>query len=319
MFQKYKYVLAVYEERCFTKAAKRLFISQPSLSVAIRNVESKVGMPLFERCGGTLHLTEAGKAYIAAAQKMEYAETAFCRQIEDLNGLQTGKLIVGGSNYLTSDVISKLVSRFRSLYPGVEIMLTEANSTHLRERLEKEEVDLVIDNFGNFPEQYQRYELVEEQVMLCVPGDRKINEALAQFQIPPDRLYTNPDSIKAVPPVDISVFKEEPFVLLKQGNDMHDRAMGILKAGKIRPEIRFQVDQLNISYALAESGSGACFITDTFFRYRKYTANVLLYKLNSPLAGRTLHIVHKKGRYCTKAMEAFIKITREMLGGQSDV
>lgn len=315
MFQKYKYVLAVYEEQCFTKAAKRLYISQPSLSVAIRNVENKVGMPLFERCGGSLHLTEAGKAYIEAAQKMEYAETAFCRQIEDLNVLQAGKLIVGGSNYLTSDVVSKLVSRFRSTYPGVEIMLTEANSTHLRERLEKEEVDLVIDNFGNFPEQYQRYALVEEQVMLCVPGDHRVNEALKDFQILPEQLYIDPDCIKAIPPVNIAAFKGEPFVLLKQGNDMYDRAMEILKAGKLQPEIRFQVDQLNISYALAESGAGACFITDTFFKYRKYTANVMLYKINSPFAERTLHIVHKKGRYCTKAMEAFIKITQDMIGG----
>lgn len=316
MFQKYKYVLAVYEERCFTKAAKRLFISQPSLSVAIRNVESKVGMPLFERCGGVMRLTEAGKAYIEAAQKMEYAEAAFARQMEDLNGLQTGTLIVGGSNYLTSDVVSKLVSRFRSLYPGIEIMLTEGNSTNLRERLEKEEVDLVIDNFGNFPEQYQRYPLVEEQVMLCVPGDRAVNDSLQKFQIPPERLYTAPDSIKAVPAVDISVFKEEPFVLLKQGNDMYDRAMEILKAGKISPEVVFQVDQLNISYALAESGSGACFITDTFFKYRKYITNAVLYKIDHAIAKRTLHIVHKRGRYCTKAMEAFIQVAQEMMGCQ---
>ena len=316
MFQKYKYVLAVYEERCFTKAAKRLYISQPSLSVAIRNVESKVGMPLFERCGTSLNLTQAGKAYIEAAQKMKYAESAFQKQIEDIAGLQTGKLVVGGSNYLTSDVVSKLVSRFSSLYPGVEIMLTEANSTNLRERLEKEEVDLVIDNFGNFPEQYQRYPLAEEQVLLCVSGDRGVNHSLAEFGFSPEQLYTDPDSIKAIPPIDISLFKGEPFVLLKQGNDMYDRAMGILKSGKIAPEVVFQVDQLNISYALAESGSGACFITDTFFKYRKYITNAVLYKIDHAIAKRTLHIVHKRGRYCTKAMEAFIQVAQEMMGCQ---
>ena len=57
MFRKYKYVLAVYEEKCFTKAAKRLFISQPSLSVAIRNIENMLGAPLFERSGAEIKPT----------------------------------------------------------------------------------------------------------------------------------------------------------------------------------------------------------------------------------------------------------------------
>ena len=97
---------------------------------------------------------------------------------------------------------------------------------------------------------------------------------------------------------------------------MYDRAMEILKAGKISPEVVFQVDQLNISYALAESGSGACFITDTFFKYRKYITNAVLYKIDHAIAKRTLHIVHKRGRYCTKAMEAFIQVAQEMMGCQ---
>ena len=84
MFQKYKYVLAVYQEGCFTKAAERLFMSQPSLSAAICNIEKKIGMPLFERSGTTRKLTEAGQAYIAAAQRMQYAEDAFAKQLEDL-------------------------------------------------------------------------------------------------------------------------------------------------------------------------------------------------------------------------------------------
>ena len=314
MFQKYKYVLAVYQERCFTKAAARLFISQPSLSVAIRNIEKKVGVPLFERCGAALHLTDAGKAYMEAAKKMQFAEDAFVKQLEDLNGLQTGKLVIGGSNYLTSDVVPQLVSQFRSQFPGVEITLIEANSVHLREMLSNEEVDLVIDNLENFQDAYELYPLVDEQIMLCVPGDRAVNLSLKEFRIQPESIFTNPDHIKEIAPLDISAFKEEPFVLLKSGNDMCDRAMHMFASGGLKANAVFSVDQLNISFALAESGVGACFITDTFFKYRKHTTDALLYKLDHKLAKRTLHVAHKKGRYSTKAMQEFIRITREFMG-----
>lgn len=314
MFQKYKYVLTVYEERSFTKAAKRLFISQPSLSVAIRNLEKEIGMPLFERSGSEIKPTEAGAAYISAAQKMLMADNEFQRKMAEINGLQTGKLVVGGSNYLSSDVLPRIISRFRSRFPGVEITLTEANSVTLRKMLCQEEVDIAIDNFGAFPDQYEAFPLTEEQVMLCVPAERPVNNALKAHQITPQCIYDTASVSESVAPVDITAFKDEPFVLLKSGNDMHHRAMGMFEDSGIAPNVVFRVDQLNISCALAESGLGACFVTDTFFKYRKHMADVVLYKLKHHLAHRTLHAVHKKDRYCTRAMGEFIGITQEMIG-----
>ena len=317
MFQKYKYVLAVYKEQSITGAAQKLFISQPSLSVAIRSIEKKIGGPLFERSGFGVRPTEIGKAYIAAAQKMQFAEDAFQRQFEDISGLQTGKLVIGGSNYLSSDVIPQLVSRFRRQYPGVEIVLVEANSVHLREMLSNEDVDLVIDNFENFPEIFERYPLIDEHIMLCLPGDRSVHQSLKEFQILPESIYTDPGCLKQVSSLDISVFKDEPFVLLKSGNDMYDRAMQMFDSVSVVPHVVFCVDQLNISYALAESGSGACFITNTFFRYRKHITNMVLYKLEHQLARRTLHIAHKKNRYCTRAMSEFIQVAQEIINSDS--
>ena len=313
MFQKYKYVLAVYEEGCFTKAAEKLFISQPSLSVAVSNIEKNIGAPLFERCGKRLKLTEAGRAYIDAAQRIGRAEDEFFKQLEDLNGLQTGKLVVGGSNFLCSYVLPQLFSSFRSKYPGVEITLIEANSVLLKEMLLKEEVDLVIDNFEDCDQFFDMYPLADEHVLLCVPADYKVNESLRKFQIKPQNLYKNPNIIKDIPSLKCSSLGKVPFVLLKSGNDMYERAKAIFDAEKISPNVVLSVDQLNISYALAESGLGACFITDTFFKYSRHNANTVLYKLSHKVTERKLHIVHKKGRYCTKAMQEFIQISKEMI------
>ncbi len=313
MFQKYKYILAVYQEQSFTKAAKSLSISQPSLSVAVRNVETMLGMPLFERHGSGIKATELGEAYIAAAEKMQLAEDEFEKKHTDINGLQIGRLSVGGSNYLSSDVLPQIITRFRDRYPGVEITLTEANSVHLREMLMNEEIDIVIDNFDEKFDMFEMYPLINERILLCVPVGREINNALQKYQILPEHIYCHPDCTEAVPAVNISVFADEKFILLKNGNDMYHRALKIFEEDSMIPKVVFYVDQLNISCALSESGLGACFMTDTFFKYRKHAGDVILYKINTELGMRKLAIAHKKSRYCTTVMTEFIKITQEII------
>ena len=61
MFSKYNYVYQVYKEGSFTRAAEKLFISQPSLSAAIKNIEQKLGADIFERTNGGVRLTEVGQ------------------------------------------------------------------------------------------------------------------------------------------------------------------------------------------------------------------------------------------------------------------
>lgn len=77
MFSKYEYVYQVYKEHNFTKAAEKLFISQPSLSAAIKKIEEKVGAELFERRGKGIELTEVGKEYIATTEQIIKAENEF--------------------------------------------------------------------------------------------------------------------------------------------------------------------------------------------------------------------------------------------------
>ena len=111
----------------------------------------------------------------------------------------------------------------------------------------------------------------------------------------------------------IERFKNENFILLKNGNDMYYRAMNIFNSSGITPKVLFSVDQLNISYALAESGMGLCFVTDTLVKYGGVHGNVSFYNVGEEHCSRTLYIAYKRGRYCTRAMREFIEIARELI------
>lgn len=314
MFRKYQYVYQVYKEGSITRAAEKLFISQPSLSAAIKNIEKKIGAELFERTSGGIRPTEIGKEYIAATEKMIYAEQEFENRIHDIYQLETGQLTVGGTNYLSSYVLPRIVNRFTSLYPRIEVTLVEANSGGLSEMVKNEEVDIIIDSFDETMDEYQGYPLASERILLCVPGDRAINESLKEFQISPDEIYRGSAELDSVTPVPIELFKNEKFILLKSGNDMYHRAMEIFRKSAMEPQVAFYVDQLNISHALVASGMGLCFATDTLFRYGKFRNNVALYNVGEE-SSRMLYIAHKRNKYCTRAMTEFIRVAKEVIEG----
>ncbi len=313
MFSKYKYVYAVYKEQSFTRAARKLFISQPSLSAAIKNIETEVGAPLFERYGGKIKLTEIGAEYILAAEQIMSAENDFKRKINDIYTLETGRLTVGGTNYLSSYVLPRIITGFSSLHPNIEVNLVEANSQSLGTMMKDEQIDIVVDSFDNIGELYEGYPLAKERIFLCVPSTFAINESLRKYRITPEIIRGGKDMIESIPSIPIERFENENFILLKNGNDMYYRAMNIFHNSGITPKVLFSVDQLNISYALTESGIGLCFVTDTLIKYGGIHGNVSFYNVGEEHGSRTLYIAYKRGRYCTRAMREFIKIARELI------
>lgn len=313
MFSKYSYVYMVYKERNFTRAAEKLFISQPSLSAAIKNIEKKLGAELFERTGSGVTLTEVGREYISAAERIMSVEKDFGNRLNDIYNLQTGRIVVGGTNYLSSYVLPRVINCFTALYPNIGVELVEANSTNLCNMIKNEQVDIIIDSFDETMDEYKGYPLVSEKILLCVPAEREVNKRLKNFRIFPEEIYNGTIALENIQSVPIDTFKDEKFVLLKSGNDMYSRAMGIFEKADIKPQVMFSVDQLNISYSLASSGMGLCFATDTFFKYGQFHKNVLLYNVGDGQCSRTLYIAHKRNKYCTKAMSEFIKIARAVI------
>ncbi|MBQ3023448.1 MAG: LysR family transcriptional regulator [Clostridia bacterium] len=313
MFSKYEYIYAVYTEKSFTRAAKKLFISQPSLSAAVKNIENKVGAPLFERNGVHITPTEIGVEYIRTAEKIMRAEKDFENRIHDIYNLETGEITVGGTNYLCSYVLPKIINRFTNMYPKIKVTLMEANSGKLSEMMDNEEIDVIIDSYDETMDIYVGSQLLSERILLCVPSHWKINDKFSDRQIYPENIYNGDINIDDVPPVPINAFSNEPFIMLKKGNDMYDRATAMFGNWKITPNVIFNVDQLNISYSLVESGMGAGFITDTFFKFSEFGRNTVLYNIAQQHSSRILHIVYKKHRYLTSAMKKFITTAKEVV------
>ncbi|MEO1432088.1 MAG: LysR substrate-binding domain-containing protein [Cyanobacteria bacterium J06633_8] len=127
----------------FTRAAEELFLTQPTISMQIKQLTKSVGIPLFEQVGKRLYLTEAGRELFATCQEIFNTFAQFEMKVADLKGLKQGQLrlsVITTAKYF----IPRLLGSFCQLYPGIEISLQVTNHEGILERMTSNQDDLYI-------------------------------------------------------------------------------------------------------------------------------------------------------------------------------
>ena len=312
MFKKASYVYTIYTEGSFTKAAQKLFISQPCLSAAIKQIEQKLGSALFERTSGKVKPTELGLKYIRTAEQILGLEESFLQQLNDTHTLACGTVRVGGSNYVATHILPRIIDAFSKQYPKVTVSLTEASSAVLSQQLDDGSVDLIVDSFDVPGTDRVHHPLSQEQILLAVPNELGCNLSVKSQGISPTDLFDSKADCGNLAPVPLSVFAAAPFILLKSGNSMYNHAMDAFRINGVTPKVQMFLDQLATSYYLASQGNSCCFVTDTLFRYHRFEDQVLLYRIQGS-GSRSLDIAYKKGHQPTPAERKFIQIAQEIL------
>lgn len=307
MFAHADYVYAVYKERSFTKAAQKLYISQPSLSHTVSKLEERLGFPIFQRGGKELRLTPMGERYIATAEKILAIQHQFESEIDDLLQLCKGSITLGSTTFIASYVLPGLLKKFSERYPDIEVKLYVEQSTVLREMVEKGLVDIAIDNTLSCDPEHEYIPLFREQILVGVPKDNPINEKLKHLQLPPGAGHR----LEEQPAVDVSVFSEERFILLKSGNHMRRTADNIFKEKNICPKVCYEFDQLMTAISFAKGGFGLCFLTDTILKFVEPCKELVLYRPDTAFSERKLYIIRRRNQYLSTAGQALIRFLTE--------
>lgn len=135
---------AVAEHRSYSRAAEVLFLSQPAVSLQVRALERSVGLPLFEKAGRVLRLTEAGR------ELLNYSERIFALMdetqlvLEELSGARRGTVKVGASTTAGIYIVPRALGAFHRQNPDVKLTLDVVNRFTVQERLLHDEIDLAV-------------------------------------------------------------------------------------------------------------------------------------------------------------------------------
>ncbi|HEU0229080.1 MAG TPA: LysR family transcriptional regulator [Burkholderiaceae bacterium] len=141
-FRHLRQFVVLAETLSFHRAAKKLHISQPPLSVSIRKLETELGVTLFTRGKDGVTLTESGKAALADARRALFHAAQFQQAARAASTGDGGTLRVGFVGSAIHFVLPKILSRFRQSHPGVQLALQEATSLRIMQMLEDESLDV---------------------------------------------------------------------------------------------------------------------------------------------------------------------------------
>lgn len=308
MFNSMNYVYEVYKERSFSRAAANLYISQPSLSATVKKEEERIGAPIFDRSVSPIQLTECGRHYIKVVEEIMDTQSRFENYLNDMNELKTGQVAIGGSNLFASYVLPPVIARFTQKYPLVKVHLVEDNTPQLIDQLFRGTLDMVIDN-SSFPDAiYHRHLYTQETLLLAVPASFPSNERAASYRLTIQDVLGRKHVQKETPCVPLSLFQEDPFVLLRSGNDTRSRAEKICQAQSFSPHVILKLDQQVTAFHICCYGMGITFVSDLLLAHILNGADCYYYKLDEAYAGRSIYFYHKETRYVTRAMEEFLKI-----------
>jgi DNA-binding transcriptional LysR family regulator len=216
-----RYFVAVAEELHFGRAARRLSISQPPLSLSIQQLEEQLGAKLLERDSKRVALTPAGEAYLESARHLlvEFGEAReMARRVASGS---SGRLRVGFSGSMLYRGLSEVVKAYRSAYAQVELTLVELNSSEQMEALARDRLELGFVNAPRIPDGLDGLRVAEEPFVACLPqGHRCVSGAA----------------------LDLAALADEPFVLFARAASplYYEHIIGLCVAAGFRPQVQFE-------------------------------------------------------------------------------
>lgn len=279
-----------------TAAAKQLYISQPSLSQTLRQIEDEVGTPLFDRSTSPFHLTYAGERYLKAVEAMLDIETRLKEEIESIRRDDGGRLRLGISITRAMQVLPDVIPIFTKAYPNVTIELTEAASASLEGLLQKGQIDLALAaleaNEANIA-----YELIEKESIGILAGK---DSQLAQL-------------VPSGTPISLEMVEKEAFVSLDTSHSSRIIQDRLFRRYNIRPMILLETSSLEVARRVALK-SGACMVLpDVYADDFVFNSGGAFYPLKDYENHRHFYACYRNDENTKKYIRDFVSITTSVL------
>ena len=289
------YIRTVAQEGNITAAAKKLYVSQPSLSQMIRQVESEYGVTLFDRTVSPLRLTYAGEKYLTAANVMLMANERLENELREIRQENSGLLRLGISVQRAMQILPVALPWFTMQFPKVSIDLREEGSARLEKLLEDGEIDLALAAIESVSPQLS-YTLIEKEIVGVLAGR---GAAIAQ-QLPPGT------------PISLSMIREDAFVSLKPGHSVRVVQDALFRAEGVRPQILLETDSLEVAKRVAIQ-AGACMLCSDIFVDDYARRGGVFYPLMDYENKRHLYACWRKGEKLPRYAEGFVQIVGRIL------
>lgn len=311
--QQIEYVLTLAQQGSFSKAARSLSVSQPSLSQYIMNVENQVGAILFDRSSSPIKLTAAGEAYLRSAMQIKAIEENLRNELADMADLKTGTLRVGATIFRASCMLPRSIVAFCHNYPGIKVSVTEDSSQNLLEKVLSGEIDVFVGTGTYYRKLFDAEPLSEERLLLAVPADSPLNEKFSGSSLTAEDISGNSMKYLTTAPIDLKQIENEKLIVCEDGEFSADMVEEMCAKGGLTPNFTLRVHSIETAFAFVKAGFGSSFVPDSMIRFGNYSAHPNYYPLPDALAKTDISLVYRKSGYLSKAAQEYGLLLKKLV------
>lgn len=281
-----KIFLAVCEQSSITKAAEKLYISQPAVSNSIKELENYYEIKLFDRISKRLILTEAGKRVLEYATHIVSLFDEMESNVHDLNKM--GKLNIGSSMTIGTKFMPEYVRRFKDIYPQTEIRVLIDSSDVIEKKIQRGELD-----FG----------LIESIVHLeSILSETFMDDELA--------IICNPNHPFCNKNIDIADFIKEPFLLREKGSGTRELFDDVMTSQGYSITPIWESTNTQALVNAATNGLGISVLPYILIKEELECNKIGTFTVNGLKFKRKFNIIYHKNKYLTSAAKAFIDMCK---------
>lgn len=287
-----EYILTIAKYQNITKAAEKLYVSQPTLSIFLKNLEAKLDTKLFQYIDKKMIPTLVGELYIKKAKELLFIQKQFYHELSDLILGYTGHIKIGMHIRKTLYFIPKLLTNFEKKHPNIEVTLIEASSSELETLLLEGELDFILTNkIIHLCDNIKTIPLYTDKLLIGI-SPQKLNENL-----------DNKD-------FDLKLLKNNRLILQSSHQMMRQISEEFFSSIKFKPDKIFCTQNIETACQLAAEGYGICFSLQSYARFFSYPKPLKFFEIKSPIANIELYIAHRKNLYISNYMEDFIELIK---------
>lgn len=276
-------LLAVVEQRTFTKAAEVLHLTQSSVSQTIASLESELGVTLLNRSRNGITLTETGERIVTHVREIFYRTSLIQQEAASSLGLKVGTIRIGSIPSVSAMLLPGIIGTFKTKYPGIELVMFEGSYDEVKEWILSSVIDIgliTITEDELFP-----IPLVQDKMVIFIPANHPLS---SESQL------------------DLKQIEHEPFIMPKA--DCEDFIKHIFRKHNMNPNIQFEVRDTATILAMVQEGVGVTMLPEMAIptSLPKVSSSYL-----KPLAYRNVGFGLKNKTTITPATDAFIDHAQE--------
>ncbi len=240
-FRHLRYFLVLAEELHFGRAARRLSMSQPPLSLNIQQLEASIGAQLFTRNSKQVALTAAGLAFVPAARALLEQAAQAASHARDVGQGMAGSLSIGFAGTILYSGLPEILEAFQARHPLLRLMLRELSSSEQLIELAHDRLDIGFVHTTRVPPELSQILVSSQAFVGCLP---------AAHSLAGERLL----SLRAL--------QGEPFAVVSRAvsPDYHERILAICTEAGFYPEIRYELRHWLSVVSLVSQGMGVALV-----------------------------------------------------------